>query len=78
MPRRKDAKDNGQRKYLGHHASPCDYVRIYLASSLLLMRNDGFQQAVEMFSFGIVMLHKSIESKGQIRPKLRRVIVFYG
>lgn len=65
-------------KYLGHHASPCDYIRIYLASSFLLMWNDGFQQAVEMFSFGIVMLHKSIESKRQIRAKLRGIIVFYG
>jgi hypothetical protein len=40
------------------------------------MRNDDFQQAVEMFSFGIVMLDKSIESTRQIRPKLRRVVVF--
>lgn len=63
-------------QYLGHHASPCDYIRIQPGSSLLLMRNDDFQQAVEMFSFGIVMLDKSIESTRQIRPKLRRVVVF--
>jgi hypothetical protein len=42
------------------------------------MRNDSFQQAVEMLSLRIIVLHKGVESKGQIRPKLWRIVIFQG
>jgi hypothetical protein len=52
--------------HLGHHASPCNNIGVYLFACLLLMSSDGLEKAIEMVISGVIQLLKSFESLGEV------------
>lgn len=54
-------------RYLGHHASPGNNVRIHTLAQLLFMRSDSLQQAIKMVVCSIVELLEGVKTFRQIR-----------
>lgn len=48
--------------HLGHHASPSHDIGIYLLPRLLLMRDDGLEETIQMLISRIIQLLKGLEA----------------
>jgi hypothetical protein len=52
--------------HLGHHASPRHNVSINALLCLLLMSNDGLEQAVKMLICRVILLLERLKAFGKI------------
>lgn len=61
--------------YLGHHAPPGHQGSINLLALLLLVGNDGLEQALNVLVSRVILLLKGVEALGQICAQLWCVVV---